>query len=75
MLRAGEHRLTSTLIIGAEHVNLTIMAFPGEQPWITGAVELSGLAWSKVSLPAKYNDFDIVSIRFSPLACGSTKHV
>eukprot|EP00037_Helgoeca_nana_P007697 m.69912 g.69912 ORF g.69912 m.69912 type:complete len:495 (+) comp18448_c0_seq1:187-1671(+) len=47
VLRAGVYRFASTLEIGPMDVNLTIQAYPGEMPWISGAAEITP-AWTAV---------------------------
>jgi len=46
VLREGTHYLEDTLMITPMHSNLTIKAYPGEQPVVSGGVELAGLEWT-----------------------------
>jgi len=47
VLRAGTFALPSAIMLGPADSGLTISAFPGEQPVISGGAPLSGLTWTK----------------------------
>jgi hypothetical protein len=51
VLRTGTYYMSKTLAIGPMDVNLTIQAYPGEQPWLSGAAKLEQPVWSKVNTP------------------------
>mmetsp|Transcript_14885 Transcript_14885/g.44162 ORF Transcript_14885/g.44162 Transcript_14885/m.44162 type:complete len:907 (-) Transcript_14885:74-2794(-) len=76
VLRDGIYRLASTLEIGPMDVNLTIQAYPGEMPWISGAVDIKP-TWTAVPpSPAKpiswqtFNDSNnVFALNFSTPPC------
>jgi hypothetical protein len=47
VLRDGIHYINETIVLGVQDNNLTIQAYPGEEPWISGGVALNGLKWSQ----------------------------
>jgi len=52
VLREGTHYLEDTLMITPLHSNLTISAYPGEKPVVSGGVELTGLACTAHNISA-----------------------
>lgn len=48
VLRGGVHHLRSPLVLGARDSGLTLTAYPGEAPVLSGGAALSPLAWSAV---------------------------
>ena len=51
VLRAGTFFLPATLELGPQDSGLTIAAYPGESPVISGGAPLAGLAWAPVPRP------------------------
>ena len=49
VLRGGTHSLAKTLMLDPKHSGLSIMAYPGESPVLSGGVKLNITAWKKVS--------------------------
>lgn len=45
VLRAGTHALTETMALSAADSLLSIVNFPGEEPVVSGGVELDALSW------------------------------
>ena len=45
-LRGGVHH-TSKITLGAADSGLTLAAYPGESPWLSGGVALKGLQWKR----------------------------
>jgi hypothetical protein len=52
-LRGGTYFLNATVVLNPTDSGLTIAAFPGEQPVISGGVHLTDLAWSQSPKHAK----------------------
>ena len=52
VLREGTFFLPATLELTASDSGLTMSAFPGENPVVSGGVSLAGLAWQPVVLPS-----------------------
>lgn len=48
-LRNGTHFVSSAIELDASDAGLTIQAFPGEQPWLSRGVPLTGLTWLPVN--------------------------
>jgi hypothetical protein len=40
VLRGGTHYISDTLLLGSQHSGLTVMAYPGESPVVSGGVEI-----------------------------------
>ena len=71
VLRGGVHYLSATLEMTAQHSSLTLMNFPGERAFLSGAVPLPSPAWKRWKGPiwsadlgdAAANLDDIVGLR------------
>jgi len=50
VLRTGTYYMSKTLESGPTEVNLTLQAYPGEEPWLSGAVKIEP-TWTKVKNP------------------------
>jgi hypothetical protein len=49
VLRGGTYFLTTALVLGPEDAGLGITSYPGEQPVLSGGVELTNLNWQFVA--------------------------
>jgi len=58
VLRGGVYVLNATLALTPADSGLTIAAFAGETPVITGAVQLPALSWQKVTSTSAEVDDD-----------------
>ncbi len=52
VLRGGTHRLAAPLELGAGDSGLTLQAFPGEVPVVSGGAPLAGLSWAPAPRPS-----------------------